>query len=719
MSKGKVKRLETKFYVEDGSVYSYKDVSKFLKEVKDNGYEIVKKYKKKKVTEYINVPCAFDIETTSFEYNEHKSGIMYIWMFGINGISIYGRTWEEYVDLVERLNKLFKLSDERKLVCFIHNLSYEFQFMRKYFKWDDVFSLDLRRPAYALANNIEYRCSYILTGCSLEKVGDDLLKYKVSKLVGDLDYSKPRHYKTEITETELGYCINDIRVVMCKIKECIEKEGNVANIPLTKTGYVRRDVRKAVQKSTKDYNFIRDLHLDVDEYNMLVRAFRGGFTHANLYYSGVTVEDVVSYDFTSSYPAVMLSEQYPMSNGKKVKIESYEQFMEYLRTHCCLFDIVMTNVKLKKDMGDAPLSSSGCFIKGNKTIDNGRIRKADELMTTITEEDFFILRKFYSFDYSVDEMIVYEKGYLPKPIIEKVLEYYNSKTTLKDVEGREEDYMIGKSNLNSIFGMMVMLIIRDQIVYNEEWDKDEPNAIEELQKYNDSWNRFTWFPWGVWITAYARKNLFTGIYECGVEDYIYSDTDSIKILNASEHEDYIALYNRQITEKLEACLDHYKLNKDLINPKTCKGTAKPLGVWDFDGHYSRFKTLGAKRYMVEHDNEWIEGQRKKGNDTNPIATTIAGVSKKAGKKYFATKDNPFEEFNEGLTIKAEETGKMTHIYCDDEITFEMTDYNGVTELVTTKSGISLEPAPFTLSLAQDYRTLLSYIEMGCEDIEFK
>ena len=90
----------------------------------------------------------------------------------------------------------------------------------------------------------------MLTGTSLEKVGEDLLKYKCQKKVGDLDYSLIRGPKTPITEEELGYCINDIRVVMCKIRECIDAENNnIGKIPMTKTGYVRRDVRKAMMKS--------------------------------------------------------------------------------------------------------------------------------------------------------------------------------------------------------------------------------------------------------------------------------------------------------------------------------------------------------------------------------------------------------------------------------------------------------------------------------------
>ena len=698
------------FHADDGNVYDYQHKDDFLAEIQSGFYNIRRKRKHKEVINYINLPCSFDIETTSYKtVNGEKVGFMYIWMFGISGISIYGRTWDEFLNLMSDIEKVFQLSHNYRLVCFVHNLAFEFQFMRKLFDWDEVFSINKRTPIYAVTSTgIEFRCSYLLTGVRLEKVGEDLVKYKCNKMVGDLDYNKVRHSSTKISKKELGYCINDIRVVMCKIQECIESESKgIASIPLTKTGYVRRDVKNAVKKDRQARELIHSLKLSQEEYEMLDNAFQGGFTHANVMYSDITLEDVVSYDFTSSYPTVMIAEKFPMGNGVKVQPDSYEKFMEYIRTCCCLFDIVMTNVKLKKDSGDAPISKSKCTVKGNCVVDNGRIRECDELMTTITEQDFMIYRKFYTFDYEIGTMYVYQKGYLPKPFIDKVLEYYVKKTTLKDVEGKEEDYMSSKSNLNSIYGMMVMAIVREILEYTDKWeDPRKPVVSEVLEQYNDSNSRFTWFPWGVWITAYARKNLFTGIYECGQSDYVYSDTDSMKILNATDHDDYIAEYNRQVTDKLEACLDHYNIDKAFICPKTVEGKDKPLGVWDFDGHYKKFKTLGAKKYMVQTDDDKIK-------------TTIAGIGKDSGAKYLNRFKKPFDKFKNGMTIPKNKTKKLTHYYIDDVVDCEVVDYNGVKEFVHCPSGVYLEKASFTIGLSKEYTDLLAYMHKGYVTQSFK
>ena len=85
----------------------------------------------KKIT-YLNIESAFDIETTSIKLSDDsKSAFMYIWMFGIGyGNEVfYGRTWQEFSDMCKLLKETFDLSDEKRLVVYVHNLGYEFQFI--------------------------------------------------------------------------------------------------------------------------------------------------------------------------------------------------------------------------------------------------------------------------------------------------------------------------------------------------------------------------------------------------------------------------------------------------------------------------------------------------------------------------------------------------------------------------------------------------------------
>lgn len=677
-----------------------------------------KKASNKKNISYLNIESAFDIETTSVKLNgEVKSAFMYIWMWGIGyGNNVYyGRTWEEFINLCKLLQKIYKLSENRRLIVYVHNLAFEFQFMRKYFKWLDVFAVDERKPIKALCSyGIEFRDSYILSGYSLEKVAENLQKHKVKKMVGYLDYGKVRTYATKLDEKELLYCKNDIEVVNAYIKEQIEQYGDITKIPLTNTGRVRSFVRNNCYYTNTNHrkssrgkyqryrNIMNDLTLTADEYKMLKRAFMGGFTHANAMYTGKVLHNVTSLDFTSSYPSVMLSELFPMSRGKRIEVKSIDHLYELCERYCLLFDVKFTNIRPKIHYENY-ISESKCFILKGAIINNGRVYSADELATTITNVDFDIINQCYEWDdIYINNVIRYHKGYLPKPIIESILELYQKKTELKGVEGKEVEYLLSKGMLNSVYGMCVTDIVRDRHIYNTDWDIEPANIEEQIEKYNKSKNRFLFYPWGVWVTAYARRNLWTGILAFQ-DDYVYSDTDSIKVLNYEKHLDYIEWYNNMIIAKLKRMVNHYKLDENLLSPKNIKGEIKTIGIWDYEGTYTRFKTLGAKRYLVEKDGK--------------LELTVAGLPKKNGIEYMIEKcngdyDKVFDMFNDELYIPAERTGKMTHTYIDERQEFRIKDYQGNDSHIITESGIHLEPCDFTLSISKQYGEFLKNLLNG-------
>lgn len=652
---------------------------------------------------YFNIPCAFDIETTSFiDSNGDKCACMYIWMLGINGYVVIGRTWDELMIAINIISKFLELGDGLYLPIYVHNLSYEFQFIKDRFEWEKIFSLDSRKPNYARTKSgIEFRCSYQLSGTNLATVGKNLQKYKVAKMVGDLDYSKIRNSKTELSKDELKYCIHDVLVVMAYIQECIDIEGDITQIPMTKTGYVRRYVKKKCLGTSKHRNvryrkFIKNLTLGVDEYKLLRRAFQGGFTHASSFYSGQILHDVDSYDFTSSYPTVMLCELFPMSKGEYVTINSMDDFYNNLNMYCCLFDVKFTNIRAKVLYEDY-LSKSHCYNIVNSEVNNGRIVNADSLITTITDIDFKIISAMYEWDnIQIGTFIRYKKQYLPKEFIDAILTLYEDKTKLKDVKGKETEYMLAKANLNSLYGMIVTDICRDEVLYEDsEWNVLTADIETCIKKYNNSRARFLFYPWGVWVTAYARLNLFTGIISCG-EDYIYSDTDSIKILHGDKHLDYIEKYNDMVNQKISNAMTYIGYPIERTRPKTIKGIEKPIGIWDYEGHYNSFKTLGAKRYIWQNDNGY--------------QMTIAGLNKKTGLEYLLSLESDdvtvFDLFTNDMYIPKGHTGKMIHTYIDEPRKGYIEDYQGNIAEYDEVSCLYMEDADYTLSIGREYANYL-------------
>ena len=715
--------MEFQDFLNSNEIYKPSEISSVLKMVRPN-FRFSHSNKKIK---YFNVPCSFDIETSSFfrstgKGEQEKTAIMYEWSFGIYGAVIVGREWEEFVSMLETLCNELNLTNEKRLIIYVHNLSYEFQFMRKWIEWEKVFSLDNRKPIYALTTGgVEFRCSYLLSGYSLVKLGDELRTYKVKKLVGALDYDKIRHSKTTLTQDEIAYCVNDVRVVMAYIAERIELDGDISHIPLTKTGYVRNYCRnscfyesgvsrKKSFKRARYMDIMKGLRLSADEYKQLKRAFQGGFTHANPFYSGKVVSGVTSFDFTSSYPCVMVSEQFPMSSSELIEITSKEQFEKNLKLYCCLFDVEFIGLESQLWF-DSYLSLSRCWDVKDAVVNNGRVVSASHLFTTVTEQDFKIIKRFYTWEHlKIGKFRRYKKDYLPTDFVKSILKLYSDKTTLKDVDGKEIEYLKSKEMLNSCYGMAVTDVVRPEIIYSDDdWQTPEtPDFERAIKEYNDSRSRFLFYPWGVWVTAYARRNLFTGICEFGT-DYVYSDTDSVKVLNAENHIEYIHRYNKAIRSQLLRAMKYHGINPDAIEPETAERVKKCLGVWDFDGHYKQFKTLGAKRYLVQYSYDERNPEKKRGT----FNLTVSGLNKKTCVPYLLNKygeQGIFSAFNNELYIPPNFTGKNTHTYIDEQRTGTVADYLGIPGEYDERSGVHLEKSDYSLKISREYLDYLLNIE---------
>ena len=672
--------------------------------------DVCRDVKSKWKVQYYNIPVCFDIETSSFMDQDEKRSCMYIWMFSIDDNIIIGRTWEDFLYLCDELVTRFSLHWKfRRMIIYVQNLSYEFQWLCHYFTWHKVFALDNRIPLTALTESgIEFRCSYRLSGYNLAKMGEQLTRYKVNKMTGDLDYNLIRHSKTPLTAKEMGYCINDVRVVSAYIREKIENEGGITKIPLTKTGYVRQYCREHIyaDHQSKQYKHYRELMgkltIEPYEYTILKESFQGGFTHANAYYVGKTLHNMESADFCSKYPSVIVARKYPMGKGELIPIRNKKEFENNINDYCCIFRVRFTGIKASI-LYENYISFSKCRNITRPVLNNGRVVSADSLEMTITNVDYEILKQCYTWDtIEIGTFYRYKKAYLPTEFIKCVLEFYRIKTELKGVEDKDQEYLQGKENLNSCYGMMVTSIIRQNCTFYDEWISEDPDSSEVIEKYNKQLNRFLFFPWGVFVTAYSRYDIWMhGILKVK-DDYVYSDTDSIKFLHPEKHQEFIQEFNHQIGEDLLKAMRFHKLDPELIAPKTVKGVNKPLGVYEIDGRYNKFKTLGAKRYLYED----TEGH---------INITVAGLPKKSGHKYITGFKDPFKKFTKDMIVPVNESGKQTATYIDYETSGTVKDYRGVYDRYHELSSIHLENTSYNLSLANDY---VNYLLSINDDFEF-
>lgn len=657
---------------------------------------------KSKTLEYLSLSCAFDIETTSF-YNAagEKCALMYVWTLSLSGYIVQGRTWGTFLETLNAVHDYFNLSTRKRLIIGVHNLAFEFQFMRHWMNWVNVFSLEKYKPIYAVCDlGIEFRCTYLLSGYSLESLAKNLIQFKIRKLKGDLDYTLIRNSETPLSKEEEAYTINDVQIIVAYLYEESEKLGGLSKLPITKTGYARQYCRSLCFENEWYKYRIRKLTLTPEEYKQLDRAFQGGFTHANPFISGITVDNVTSYDFTSSYPYIMVSDMFPMSKGELVKNITISEAEKLFKVYWCVFDIEFFDLE-SQTIFESYLSSSRCRALEDEQINNGRVVRARYLITTITSDDWEIIKRVYQFSHvRLHNFRKYRLGYLPTEFVKGVLGLYSDKTRLKGVAGKEAEYLSAKEKVNSLYGMTVMKILREIIIYDNEWKEPViPDITDAINGYNRDYNRFLFFAWGVRVTSAARRNLWTGILACGA-DYCYSDTDAIKVQNIEKHMDYIKRYNANVKRKLQAAMKYHKLPFELCEPETIKGEKKLLGEWTFDGNYKRFKTQGAKRYMVEYSND-----KRNGKDAGKISLTVSGLNKEIAIPYLLEKygkDKIFDAFCDGMEIPAGKTGKMIHSYIDVPREGNITDYTGRTAPYKEFSAVHLEPTGYNLKLSPDY-----------------
>lgn len=639
----------------------------------------------KKRRTYKGVICAFDIETTRISDSE---SIMYIWQMQIDGYTITGRSWKE-------AGRFFRLlasccADDEYVVIFVHNLSFEFQFLRGqyHFSADEVFAVGPRKVLKCdMLQHLEFRCSYLHSNMSLNEYTEKM-GVEHQKLSGvEFDYEKKRYPWTPLTDRELLYCVNDVRGLVEAIRIEMNHDGdNLYTFPLTSTGYVRRDVKKAMREISPAY--VKAMLPDWETYLLLREAFRGGNTHANRWFAGWIVHDVKSADISSSYPSAECNNRFPVSAFRPVPDPSAEklQFLIGVRKRAVLARVAFWGIRLKSDEWGCPyIPTDKCRNLVNPYVDNGRVMAAEYLEITVTDIDLKIIMSEYNFE-NIDALTIREAryGWLPDPLLDTIQKYYKLKTELKGVEDQEIFYMKNKAKLNSVYGMSAQNPVRVPLQFDEnapesfteDWTQYGPELLAEA-------NRKAFFPyqWGVWCTAIARFRLEEGLRlaHSGDAAFVYCDTDSVKYVGSIDWD----AYNNERIKDAECSLSYAD------DPK---GKRHYMGVYEDDGEYLRFATRGAKKYAyTERDRR---GHVK-------LHITIAGVNKRAGAKELAKAGGLRAFLAPSFTFSA---GETESVYVDHVRRFEYIDGHRL----RVAPCVTIRPSFKTLSDPDDYLELLEH-----------
>ena len=446
-------------------------------------------------------------------------------------------------------------------------------------------------------------------------------------------------------------------------------------------------------------------------------AFNGGSVCNHFRYTNKVCKNVQSYDIKSSYPYVMVAEYFPISFftqeiGMAGHIMPYGEFDERVRwlldNKCCLFELELWDVEPLYEHY-FPISKHKCheIIGPLSTSDynesaSGRIISALYLSITCTELEFDSISKFYNWSkYRIRDMRCANRGFLPYPIVKSVVKFFNDKTTLDGIKEKKREYMLSKNMLNACYGMMVEKPVRPVFGFVNDvgFTKNEADFVSAIDDYNEKFNRFLYYPWGVWVTAHARHRLREAILAVG-DDFRYCDTDSVKFVG--NHDDYFSMASHIARIMIEQSAMRNRIPLDYMIPRDSKGIQKVMGEWEKEYEGATFKTLGAKRYLVQYNDGSYE-------------LTVAGANKEHTLEYIikeanANKCTPFDIFTPELKVPAEYAKRTVSKFIDHERYGYVTDYLGNRQWYTAKSGLYVKPTTYSFSITDEMADAIIWLE---------
>lgn len=639
----------------------------------------------KQTRRYLDIVTAFDIETSKLPGMDEAG--MYVWQWQFSDwCTVMGRTWDEWRQFVKILLEF--ISEKQSLVVLVHSLAFEFQFLRTVYRFapDEVFAVKSRKVLKCTMydRRLEFRCSYLHSNMSLaaytKKMG-----VAHQKLSGEeFDYSKTRYPWTPLTERELQYCQNDVLgLVEAYTEELRRDRDTLQTIPLTSTGYVRRDAKRAMRVASR--SMIPDMQPDLEQYRLLRDTFRGGDTHANRYYVGKILHNVHSADRSSSYPDVICNQQFPMTRFRWIDDPNIRNIRYHVkRKHAVAMRIALWDVKMRDPYDGFPyLSRSKCFNVVDPIEDNGRILEATYLEVCLTDVDFEIVSRQYKWAHIKGVKAMWAHyGYLPRPLVLCAIEYYTNKTKLKGItsEDGSAEYLYARSKelLNALYGMMAQDPLKYDILFEEGAEEVFNIRFSDPEEKLKAYQRraFLVYQWGVWVTAHARKALRDGIACCEDAGHkaIYVDTDSVKYLSNADFSEFNRLREEASIESGAHATDP-------------NGVEHFMGVYEQESDYAEYCTLGSKKYAYRYPD-------------GKLGITVAGVGKRAGAKELEAAGG-LPAFKNGFVFV--EGGGVEAVYNDEPGSRWLPFDGGVWEI---GPNIYLKPSTYTMGQTADYIRLL-------------
>jgi hypothetical protein len=324
---------------------------------------------------------------------------------------------------------------------------------------------------------------------------------------GTIDYTKYREPGHILTDDELDYLKNDVKIMAMALQQLFAEELK----SMTTGSNALKDFKRIFGKDQ-----FRDI-FPVPEYDTDIRkSYRGGFTWLKPGYRNKTIGSGMVFDVNSLYPYVMDSCLMPYGSGIYFdgKYQTDELYPLYIQMITCQF-------KLKKrHIPTIQLKKNRYFYGAGEYLENSN---GQDIALTLTSVDLKLFREHYQ----VTD-ISFIGGYKFKAAAGLFSEYIAKWKTVKDQAkqtGNKGQYTLAKLMLNSLYGKFALNpeMKMKMCSYDPDADMVQLTAGQPEQRSP------VYIPVGTFITAYARAYTIRAAQKL-YKRFVYADTDSLHII---------------------------------------------------------------------------------------------------------------------------------------------------------------------------------------------
>lgn len=262
----------------------------------------------------------------------------------------------------------------------------------------------------------------------------------------------------------------------------------------------------AVEVRGKRYN---TKEINDEMYQYIQGTNNGGLCVANPRYKGKIMKDTVTIDKNAHYAAMALKYALPCDTPVFM---SPEEYCNQTRYTTGIFKVHIKEAVIRKDC----VPTWGFKIKGAR-VEKEYLARFNNKIVYLWQHELKYYEKYYKINYRIMRVLCFKRR---KGLLNPIIEHFIG---IKENTQDPTERIIAKRAIPALIGKFGSCRYRINELYSE-------NGSEKYDMKSDDF----YLPLFTYITSRATCDIGTYIQAFGMDDFIYSDTDSITAKGSSE-----------------------------------------------------------------------------------------------------------------------------------------------------------------------------------------